>query len=293
MGKKKTRNQTLKQLTMGSSLAMSLALVACSSTQHPYDPQDPLQTINRGTFAFNQQVDRFILKPLATGYKEITPGPVRDSVNNFYWNLGEIPTTINNVLQFEPKAAVVSFGRLAINSTFGILGLFDVASHLGLHRRENDFGITLAKWGVTSSPYFVIPLLGPSNFRDGLALAVDYEYFSIWPYITSVRVRNILLGFDYVRIRANYLNHEDVLDAAALDRYTFVRDAYIQHRAQIIAEHGGHWDQVKYYQDSENAEDTDWAFGPETVTPPLKAESTEPEASTESAIKYNATPNNE
>lgn len=268
-----------KKTVFAVSLVLTSYLTGCSSiTNHPYEPQDPLQTVNRATFAFNNQFDRFILKPLATGYKKITPTPVRDGVNNFYWNLAEIPTTINNILQLKPKAALDSFGRLAINSTVGILGIFDVAKHAGLERKDNDFGITMATYGFTSSPYFVIPFLGPSNFRDGLGMLVDYDPFSIFPYIQSVRLRNVLLGVDYVRIRANFLDNEDVLKVAALDKYTLVRDAYIQRREMQMAQQGVSWDQAKYYELAEDDLSIDdyWAIDgtenvPTAVEPPLKA----------------------
>ncbi len=280
MNKKNAFRINYKNITIATSLALTLGLTGCGTTEHPYEPQDPLQTINRGTFKFNQEFDKFVLKPLATGYKKITPAPVRDGVNNFYWNLAEIPTTINNLLQGHPKDAMDSLGRLAINSTAGILGIFDVAKHAGLERKENDFGITLAKYGFTSSPYFVIPFLGPSNFRDGIGLLVDYDPFSIFPYMNSVKARNILLGMDYVRIRANFLENEDVLDVAALDQYTLLRDAYIQRRAMQMEQHGVTWDQAKYYEfdDADLTADEYWAIDgtenmPEsTVEPPLKAE---------------------
>lgn len=260
--------------TLTISILMTTLLAGCATTTNkprPFEPQDPLEPINRVSFVFNQQVDRFVLKPLAIGYTKVTPQFVRTGVNNFYWNLVEITTTANNILQVEPKAAATSFGRLAINSTIGIVGIFDVASHMGLQRDENDFGITLAKWGFTSSPYFVIPFLGPSNFRDGIGLGVDYELFSIYPYIQSVKARNILLGLDYVRIRANFLDNEDVLNVAALDKYTLLRDAYIQRRSMQMEAHGAHWDQAKYYDMSNTdlaGEDTEWAITGSLVTMP-------------------------
>lgn len=281
MNKIKTAPLSYKTTALAAGIALTTGLSGCSSiSDHPYEPQDPLQTVNRASFEFNQQFDRFLLKPIAKGYKWVTPSPVRDSVNNFYWNLDEIPTTINNVLQFQPKATAVSFGRLAINSTFGILGIFDVASHLGLQRRSNDFGITLAKYGFTGSPYLVIPFLGPSNIRDGLGLGVDFKFFTVYPYIQSVQLRNILLGVDYVRIRANYLGNEDVMNVASLDKYTLLRNAYIQRRQLQLQQHGTTWDQAQYYNvsDEELDPDSDWAMDGSLITePPLKPGETEKE----------------
>ena len=285
MSKIKTTSIKYKGTALAVSLALTTGLTGCASiTDHPYEPQDPLQTINRASFEFNEQFDRFLLKPLAEGYKWITPAVVRDGVNNFYWNLDEIPTTINNVLQFEPKAALTSAARLLINSTVGILGIFDVASRVGFQRMPNDFGITLAKYGFTGSPYFVIPFLGPSNVRDGFGLGIDY-YLSVYPYIKSVRARNILLGVDYVRIRANYLGNEDVMEVAGMDKYILLRDAYMQRRLLQLQQHGTTWDQAaKYYNvgDEELSEDDDWAMDGSLITePPLKPAKTDKKETTD------------
>ncbi|MFN7097031.1 MAG: VacJ family lipoprotein [Gammaproteobacteria bacterium] len=242
------KNNRLKPATMALGVAGILTISGCSFNDHPYDPNDPLQTVNRATFAFNQQFDRFLLKPTAKVYKTVVPGPARKGVNNFFMNLNEVPTTVNYLLQAQPGPAYESFWRLLINSTIGIGGLFDVASHMGLQRTTNDFGITLSKWGFSSSPYFVIPFLGPSNIRDGLSLLVDYKYFTVWPYMHDVALRNVLLGVDMVRIRANLLDSENILDVASFDKYTVTRDAYVQYRYQLITTHGGKYDQGATYE---------------------------------------------
>lgn len=251
--KKWAKQYFIKPVVTALGLSSVLSLNACTSiTNHPYDPNDPLQTVNRGTFAFNQQFDRFLLKPTAEVYKAVTPAPARKGVNNFFMNLNEIPTTVNYALQARPGEAYESLWRFLINSTVGIGGLFDVATHMGMERTTNDFGITLSVWGFSSSPYFVIPFLGPSNIRDGLGLAVDYEYFTVWPYMNDVALRNVLLGLDMVRIRTNLLESEDILDAAALDKYTLTRDAYVQYRYQLITEHGGKYTQGEAYLIGDN-----------------------------------------
>lgn len=254
-----THKYLLKPATALLSLVGVLSLGACSSTTHPYDPDDPLQTLNRGTFAFNQQFDKYLLKPVAVGYKTVTPAPVRTGVNNFFWNLNEVPTTVNYLLQAQPGPAYVSFWRLLINSTVGVGGLFDVATHMGLPRTTNDFGITLSKWGFSSAPYFVVPFLGPSNIRDGLGLLTDYEFFTVWPYMKDVALRNTLLTLDMIRIRANLLESEPALDTAAMDKYTMIRDSYVQYRYQLIMQHGGQYDQGAHLTYS--ASDEDFALG--------------------------------
>lgn len=234
----------LKPITAVLGMMGLLSITACATTHHPYDPNDPLQTVNRATFAFNEQFDRYLLKPVAQGYKAVTPSPVRTGVNNFFMNLDEIPTTVNNVLQGAPNDAFESFWRLLINTTVGIGGLFDVAAHLGLEHDSNDFGVTLSKWGVSSAPYIVVPFLGSSNVRDGLGLIVDYEAFTVWPYIDNWWIRNGILAFDMVRLRANLLSNEDILNTAAFDKYSLVRDAYVQYRNKKIVAHGGTYDQA-------------------------------------------------
>lgn len=235
----------LTMLGFGSLLSLN----ACTSiTNHPYDPNDPLQTVNRATFAFNQQFDRFLLKPTAVVYKTITPAPARQGVNNFFMNLGELPTTANYLLQARPGEAYESFWRFLINSTVGIGGLFDVATHMNFVRTTNDFGITLSKWGFSTSPYFVIPFTGPSNIRDGIGLGVDYELFTVWPYMQDVLLRNSLLALDMVRVRANLLDTENILNEAAMDKYTLTRDAYVQYRYQLITAHGGEYTEGASYE---------------------------------------------
>jgi phospholipid-binding lipoprotein MlaA len=284
------KNNLIKPVTIALGMVGLLSLNGCSFNDHPYDPNDPLQTVNRATFAFNQQFDTYLLKPTAVAYKTVIPAPARKGVNNFFMNLNEIPTTVNYLLQAQPGPAYESFWRLLINSTIGIGGLFDVASHMGLQRTSNDFGITLSKWGFSSSPYFVIPFLGPSNIRDGLSMLPDYEYFTVWPYMHDVALRNVLLGLDMVRIRTNLLESEDILNVAAFDKYTLTRDAYIQYRYQLVTSHGGKYDQGATYQIS-NAElegDLDLEMNTSAtstgmVTPPYK----EPD----SAIRSNAVNN--
>lgn len=211
-------------------LCCVLCLASCT-TMTPYEPveTDPLQAYNRNMFYFNQGFDKAFLVPLAALYNEITPWPLREGVSNFFNNLGEVPTIINSLLQGSLGNAGTSSGRLLINSTLGILGLFDVATELGLEQNHQDFGLTLAHWGYHQSAYFIIPFLGPSTIRDILSLPVN-TYMTVNPYISDEPVRYALLATNIIQRRASLLAIEEVRKLAAFDPYVFQRDAYLQRR---------------------------------------------------------------
>ncbi len=212
-----------------------LASAGCATEEHPYNPNDPLESMNRITFQFNRKVDKYFLKPAAQGYQLITPWPVREGVTNFFSNMGEVPTMANDLLQGQITMSYVSFWRFLVNTTVGIGGLIDVASKMGLPKHYNDLGITFAKWGMTSSAYLVIPFIGPSSIRDALAIYPNYYFFTLWPHIDNIRVRNSLFALDVINLRASLLDSEDVMKQAALDPYVFIRNAYMQKRASLIA----------------------------------------------------------
>jgi phospholipid-binding lipoprotein MlaA len=197
------------------------------------EPNDPLEPMNRGIFAFNEKADEIVLKPVAEGYRAITPGFVRAGVSNFFSNLGEPVNALNNLLQGKPGAAVSDVGRFAMNSSIGILGLWDVATPAGLEKSNEDFGQTLGKWGVESGPYLVLPLMGPSTVRDTLGRVADSP-LSPQRYIDRVDVRNTLYVVSIVNTRSELLEAGRLLDTAALDRYTFVRDAWLQRRQNQV-----------------------------------------------------------
>ena len=199
----------------------------------PQQSSDPWEGLNRKTFAFNDAVDRAVLKPVATGYQNVVPELARTGVNNFFSNLEDIGTSLNNFLQGKPAEAINDLGRIVVNTTFGVLGLRDVATELGVEKHYEDFGQTLAVWGLQPGPYLVLPLLGPSTIRDAPAKAVDPS----WYYSTAVDSSAVYWGFwtlDKVRTRANLLQAEGVLDEAALDKYSFIRDAWLQRRRSQV-----------------------------------------------------------
>ncbi len=216
--------------TLLALLAAAL-LAGCATTGG--DPRDPWEGLNRKTFAFNDALDRAVMKPIAQGYERVTPAFAREGVNNFYSNLEDIATSLNNFLQGKPKQAMSDAMRFLMNSTLGIFGLWDVATPFGLEKHDEDFGQTLGWWGVGPGPYFVIPFLGPSTARDAPARIVDPS----WYYSRAIDNNTVYWtwwGVDKVRTRANLLKAEGVLDQAALDRYTFLRDAWLQRRRNQV-----------------------------------------------------------
>lgn len=213
------------------AIAAALLVAGCATTGN--DPRDPWEGFNRKTFAFNDAVDRAILKPVAQGYEKVTPAFVREGVNDFFGNLDDVGTSLNNFLQGKFAEGGSDLGRVLVNSVFGVFGLWDVATPLGLEKHDEDFGQTLGWWGVPSGPYLVIPLLGPSSARDAPAKLVDPQWY--WPrLINNDRVYWGVWTFDKVRQRANLLKAESVVEQAALDRYTFIRDAWIQRRRNQV-----------------------------------------------------------
>ena len=214
-------------------LCTSVLLLSSCMTKGP-NPNDPYERVNRNTYKFNQFFDSLLLKPAAQVYKAVIPAPIRTAINNGYDNVNMIPTTANDVLQGDLKHAVKDFWRLFINSTLGVGGLLDVAANrCGLPPRSNDLGLTFAKWGDKKSPYLVIPFLGPSTFRDGMGLMFDYALFTPYPYIKSDAVLYGILGLRYIDLRSQMFD-ADKLMADAIDKYAFMRDAYLQHRQYLM-----------------------------------------------------------
>lgn len=213
--------------------AGAVLLGGCATVANP-DPRDPLESYNRSMTNFNEQVDAVVLKPVATAYKEVTPAPVRTGIRNFFANIGDAWSFVNNVLQLRGEAAVSSLARFNVNTILGLGGVLDVASDMGIERYPQDLGLTLGRWGVRTGPYVVLPLLGPSTVRDAIALPIDMKG-NLVRYVDPVATRNSLYALRLVEARANVLRAGAVLDAAALDKYSFTRDAYLQVRSSTSA----------------------------------------------------------
>ncbi|GHE19929.1 ABC transporter [Halomonas urumqiensis] len=209
------------------ALAMSLAS-GCASTSEvdERNPDDPWEGFNRSVFTFNDAIDRAVLKPVSRGYRAITPQPVQTGVGNFFSNLGEIRTALNSVLQGKPGNAGIATSRFLINSTVGIGGLWDFATHMEITGRDEDFGQTLGAWGLDSGPYLVLPLLGPSTLRDTAGMPVDMVTYPTY-YIEDDAVRYSLTALRIIDARAGLLDQEDMIRG---DRYSFIRDAWLQQR---------------------------------------------------------------
>ncbi|OYU45736.1 MAG: ABC transporter [Burkholderiales bacterium PBB4] len=206
-----------------------LALVllqACATVANP-DRRDPMESLNRKIFGFNDAVDTVLLKPIATVYQGVSPSWVQTGVGNFFNNLEDVWSAVNNALQGRPKHAGESIGRVVVNTTVGLLGVVDVASNLELERHPANFGLTLGRWGVKPGPYVVLPLLGPSTLREVVALPIDLQGNMV-THVQDEEVRTVLTGLNVVSQRAKLLQAGNVVDGAALDKYSFFRDAYLQ-----------------------------------------------------------------
>jgi phospholipid-binding lipoprotein MlaA len=217
----------------GRALLLVLALAASGCATSGGDPRDPLEGMNRGVLAFNDKADEIVLKPAARLYRNVLPGAVRDMVRNFFNNLDDLLISVNNLLQGKPEAAANDLMRVAVNTTFGLLGAIDWASDMGLEKHNEDFGQTLAAWGVGNGPYLVLPLLGPGTLRDTAALPADWELDPVTRH-DPVAERNALTAFRAVARRADLLGATRTLEEAALDRYVFLREAYLQRRRNLI-----------------------------------------------------------
>jgi phospholipid-binding lipoprotein MlaA len=205
-------------------------LSGCATT----NKKDPLEPMNRMVFAVNKAADVALIKPVATIYTRLTPEFLRTGLSNVVSNMRDVITVVNGVLQFKFQQAARDLERVVINTTFGLVGFFDLASRDGLTRNREDFGQTLAYWGVPSGPYLVLPLVGPSTFRDGAGLIVDfYTYPPTWLF-TDVSTANIVYGATIVILRADALEAQQFVSDAAVDEYSFVREAFLQQRRNLI-----------------------------------------------------------
>ena len=227
----------IRTLRVAMLLAAVAAVAGCTTIRDarggPGQRLDPWESWNRKVFNFNSDIDRAVLKPVATTYSNVVPQTARRSVGNFFGNFADAWSAVNNVLQWKFTPAFEDMTRVGVNSTFGLFGVLDVASEMGLDHHYEDFGQTLGRWGVGAGAYVVLPLLGPSTVRDTAALVVD-RVASAPSLIGGTEVQLGLGALQIVNTRAGLLGASRVLDDIALDKYTFVRDAYLQRRRSLV-----------------------------------------------------------
>ncbi len=226
-------HQFLKSFMVLSVLVLS----ACASIQQTERVAkiDPFERVNRAVFSFNEAADDYVIKPVAEAYKFVLPEFVRTGITNFFSNINDVLIAANNLLQGKPSNAASDIGRFLVNSTIGILGFFDVATDMGLDKNREDFGQTLAVWGVGDGPYIVLPFFGPSNVRDTVGLAVDIETdFMINTNKLNSDEKIAVNGLRIINRRADLLDAGQLLEDAAFDKYSFLRDGYMQRRRSQI-----------------------------------------------------------
>ena len=228
-------------------LLAALAVGMCASAQDtaPH-PDDPWEGFNRKVYIFNDTLDRAFLTPVTNGYRAISPEFVETGVSNVFSNLSDIGNALNNILQFKFAAAGSDIGRVLINSTLGIAGVFDVASKVGLQKHEEDFGQTLGYWGAGTGPYLVLPFFGPSNLRDTPGKVLDMMLWSATISGTSSSEERTIVSLNFVNTRSEYMDLEERVEGLGRDRYTFIRDAYLDRRQFLVQDGKGTLDDELY-----------------------------------------------
>jgi phospholipid-binding lipoprotein MlaA len=212
-------------------LIAALTLTGCAVNG---DPRDPIEPVNRAIHSFNEGFDRTILKPVAKGYQAVIPQFAQTGIRNFFANLDDVTVLANDILQLKLEQTSRDFLRLTFNSTFGMLGLLDVASEMGLQKHNEDFGQTLGRWGAGSGPYLVLPFIGPSNLRDTLGYTVDSKQTDLVWNLDDIPTRNPVLALRLVARRADLLEAKQAVEEAALDNYEFSRDFYLERRRGLV-----------------------------------------------------------
>ena len=214
------------------TLAGVMTLSGCASFRTAA-PGDPIEPINRGIYSFNSTFDHYLFKPIAKGYDFVVPGPIKTGVTNVFQNVSDVQSLVSDALQLKGAKFGDDLGRVMLNTTFGIAGIFDLATPMGIERGNEDIGQTLGYWGIGAGPYLVIPFLGPSSLRDAVGRYGDAQINPV-SFVSSVPVRNSLTGLSVVDARVGLFPAEDLLNQAALDKYTFLRSAYLQRRQSLV-----------------------------------------------------------
>lgn len=221
----------MRKLRSAALMLLSVALlVGCATSGNP---KDPIEGFNRAMFAFNEGLDGAIIKPVATGYDAIVPSPIQTGVTNFFGNIADFFIAINNILQGKLGTGVSDLGRVVVNTTIGVLGVVDVATEMGLEKHNEDFGQTFGRWGVEDGAYVVVPVFGPRTARDTVGLVLDVKTDPV-VRVKRVATRNSLIALRLIDDRANLLPADKVIEEASLDKYAYIRGAYLQRRLNLI-----------------------------------------------------------
>jgi phospholipid-binding lipoprotein MlaA len=215
-----------------AAAVLAAAASGCASTADG-DPRDPLEPLNRAVYGFNQGVDDVLAKPVATAYRDYVPEPLRVYVRNFFSNIGDLLIGFNNIIQGKPDDGLQDWARFAFNTIFGVFGINDIASDIGFEKHNEDFGQTLGRWGFGDGPYLVIPFLGSSDLRDGIGTIADI-YADPLADVRPIRLRTTAYALRFTSLRADLLDASRILEEAALDKYVFQRDAYLQRRRNLV-----------------------------------------------------------
>lgn len=221
-----------KQVRLVVLAAITAGLVGgCATTSG--DVRDPAEGFNRAVFAFNEGLDTAVIKPVAKGYEAVLPTLARTGVSNFLGNISDLFIAVNNLLQGKPADAVGDAARFVFNSTFGIFGIFDIASDMGLEKHDEDFGQTLGRWGMDTGAYLVLPVFGPRDVRDAAGLVLDLAVDPVGN-LDHIPTRNSLSALRLINERAALLPADKIIEEAALDKYSYLRDAYLQRRRSLV-----------------------------------------------------------
>jgi phospholipid-binding lipoprotein MlaA len=211
-------------------LVSVLVLAGCATSGNP---KDPIEGFNRAMFAFNDGLDTVVIKPVAKGYDAVLPSPVKTGVSNFFGNIADLFVGVNNVLQGKVSEGASDFGRVAVNTTIGLLGVLDVATEMGLEKHNEDFGQTFGSWGVGDGAYVVLPIFGPRTARDTVGLVLDMKADPMGD-LDHVPTKNTLTVLRLIDGRAGFLPADKVIEEASLDKYSYIRGAYLQRRRNLI-----------------------------------------------------------
>lgn len=223
----------MKKTLVKSVVSLAVGAVLSGSVVAADNPKDPAEGFNRAMFAVNEGLDTAVAKPLAKGYDYVAPLPMKAVVGNFFSNIADVMIGVNNLLQGKPGQAFNDWGRVLVNTTVGIGGAFDVASEMGLDKHYEDFGQTMGSWGVDEGAYLFWPIIGPRTVRDTAGFVVDSYADPVW-YVEPIAVRNSFVGLRYVDQRAALLPTDKIIEEGALDKYAYIRDAYLQHRRNAV-----------------------------------------------------------